>query len=409
MRILLTHRHFLPDATTYARMLDHMARRFVEAGHDVSVFTAQPSYHRIYSGPPLPRRDTVGGVHIRRIRLFPESNRSRIGKAANSLWFAARLAVYGLLRRQSNDLIFVTTIPPVIMGAVGRLLQRLTSAQFVYHCMDLYPESARAIGMLKSDKVTTLLKRIDAKNVIEAARTIVLSEDMRDTIAARGGPVSNVSVINNFSISTDEEASASTAFRKKEGDFVVLFAGNMGLFQGLDSVVKAAHLLADRQSITFVFMGSGARFDALRVQAGELVDKTVHFIKQQPLDVAAATMTAADVGVVSLAPGMYRAAFPSKFIEYLKAGTPVLAVIEEESALARTVDEMGLGVHVSAGRPDLIAAAVERLAAADPAPERYAPQRLRDVGEQLYGREKTLDRWLQLLDELDASSRTLPT
>ena len=179
-----------------------------------------------------------------------------------------------------------------------------------------------------------------------------------------------------------------------------LFAGNLGDFQALDLVVEAARLLARRREFRLVFLGAGVAKARLIAAAGDQLDRTIHFLPYAAPETAVAAMRRADFGIVSLAPDVYRYAYPSKSMTYLAAGSPLVAIVEPASELARTVLERRLGYVAAEHSAAAIAQAMEQ---ACDRRHQWTPDRRRDLMaacHELLGEKRMLDQWMQLLEGL---------
>ncbi|MBS0212551.1 MAG: glycosyltransferase family 4 protein [Proteobacteria bacterium] len=400
MRVLCIYRHYWPDVTPYARLLRAIAEHLVSEGHAVTVFTGQPGYNDVRQRLQ-PWRETLGGVEVIRVRLPPERKRFLALRLLGFLGFLGQALAHSLWNRRRYDLALFNMHPPLLMGVTGLAIRCLAGIPFIYHCQDIHPESSRVVGRIRNPHVYRLLRRIDAA-VCQAARlNVVLSEDMRDTLLERGVPPARIEVLNNFSLDHYDNGAAEVPPPLDDAGekFQVLFAGNLGDFQGLDSIVEAAHRLAENPAIRFVFMGEGLAKHRLVEAAGGLVGRTVFFIDFQPVEVAHAAMARADLGLISLAPKVYRVAFPSKTMMYLSAGCPVLAIVEPDSNLARTIRDQQLGYVAPAADAATIASTMEgawRERSRWTAPARLA---LQERAEQLYGRAKAMKRWARIVSK----------
>jgi len=324
VRILLVHQFFWPDTSPYASILRAIGDHWASEGHEVSVYTTQPSYKAELGLVKQPRTETLGELKVCRARLLPGSLRNMPVRAANAVLFAFALFLH-VLRSQKFDVVMCSSQPPIL-----------------YHPMDLYPE------VLRNSKLPAfafgLLRALDRSTINRADRIVVLSEDMADTLKARGLERSDHIVAQpNFNLPKFGEAEVPGEYRKSKGTFRLLFAGNVGRFQALDNVVEAAKLLADEKKIEIVFLGEGAAKKGLIEQAGELVGDTVAFLPHQPTEVADALMAEADLCLVTLAKDVYRVAYPSKTSSALALGCPVLVVVEPESHLYSFVEREGFG------------------------------------------------------------------
>lgn len=401
MNILAIYRHFWPDTTPYARMLRAILERWVADGHSVMVYTAQPNYNDVRQ-PKQATRETLNGVQIRRIGLLPEHKRFKMLRGVNFSCFLLRAALHVLCHRK-YDLIVANTHPPVLMGVALRLIKRLTGIPYLLHCQDVHPESAVLVGQLKEGWLFRRLLANDVKSCRDARTVVTLSADMREQLANRTGySAENVRIINNFPLDRyGQPASIPAVFHDDPNrPFRVLFAGNMGLFQNLERLIAAAQLLQDEPEIQFVFMGAGIARERLIEQAGKLDGRTVHFEPFQPVETAFACMQQSNLGIVSLADGVHRVAYPSKTMTYLDAGCPVLALVERHCNLSEDILTNDFG-YVAAG------AAIERVAdvirAAYKDRHRWTAKARRALAKRsnsYFGRGRALAQWSVLLESL---------
>ena len=149
MKLLLVHRYIRPDTPGYAHMLYIMGQHFAKQGHEVTIFSAQPSYNDAYDGPSLPKVQQVDGMTVIRTPLFKETKKNALMRSLNFLRFSMALFCHAVFRRQAYDLMTVTTFPPAIMGFLARMIGCFRKTKYVYHCMDLYPEVAETSGVIK--------------------------------------------------------------------------------------------------------------------------------------------------------------------------------------------------------------------------------------------------------------------
>jgi glycosyltransferase involved in cell wall biosynthesis len=404
MRILLIHRYFWPDSPPYASMLRAMGKHFAERGHEVTVLTTQPSYTAATAKLRQPKTEMLDGMRVIRRPMFPESKRNWVARLLNVALFQLHLKLHLLFRRRAYHLVTATTMPPVVVAGVVSTFARLRGSRMLYHCMDLYPEIARISGGLPMGKgpLPALLGAWDRRTCKKAWRVVVLSEDMKRTIAARGISTENVRVLNNFSLDAAPDPESQTEPTPKQPDeFRVLFAGNIGRFQGLETVLEAAQKLREHTKIQFHFLGDGAARTALTEQAGELLGKTMHFHGFQALPTALAFMRSAELGIVSLQPKVIHSAFPSKTMTYLAEGLPLLAMVERDSSLAQLVEEHRVGATVGQGDARALADAILQIAEA---PQAHAEMRkhARELSEAEFVPAAALAKWDQLLGELEA-------
>ena len=273
------------------------------------------------------------------------------------------VAVIAHCLKQRPDVVMISTVPPMIGGAAAALGARLVGARFIYHCMDIHPEAAGVSGDFSRPAVVSALRKMDGWSCQRAEPVVVLSEDMRETLKRRpGGSGISVEVVNNFPLPSEDDArTPSPPFAFSPDRLGVLFAGNVGRFQGLEVVVDAMVQLRDRDDIEFVIMGEGIAKKGLKEKARN-AGARVHFVGHQSVVTAKRAMREADLGFVSLLPDMYRYSYPSKTMTYLEQGCPLIVAVERQSELARTAESEGYGYWTEPGNADALANLLARLA-----------------------------------------------
>ena len=317
---------------------------------------------------------------------------SRFRRAFNMTLFVLHVFWHAL--RHRYDLVWTASLPPVLNGAAGRIIGWLTGARFLYHVQDVYPEAAVTAGQLREGRLERRLKRLDAWTCRKADIVVTLSSDMRDTIAGRA-KASNprIELINNFVLSdleppAMEEPSAGAPF-------TAIFTGNIGRFQGLDQLVGAMREMRD-EAVGLELIGSGVAVDGLKAQVSEHELGNVTFTPRMSAQEAFERTCRADIGIISLIPGMYRVSYPSKLMTYLAAGLPVLAIVEKRSAVAKYVRENEAGLATDPD-PESIARALRKAAELFPRdPQRR--ERLRALANKDFGTSHTVARWLALTE-----------
>ena len=417
MKVLFFYQHFWPDSPPYANMLRVIAAGLAEAGHEASVLTAQPSYKAEDRAGRSPARERLDGVDVRRLAPLALSGRvpllRTIGKALFPLR-ASLATIAARLRGERQDVIVAATIPPVVNGLSALLAARLSGARFVYHLQDIYPEIGAAGGLWRAGSWRhRLLLALDTFTARHADRCVVLSEDMRSSLVARGLDDGHVVVLNNFMLSDFGSPTTNSSAVRAAADVVlgssgrrrIVFAGNLGRFQGLETVLEGfLSLDAERLGLELHFLGEGAVTDTLRQLAGD--DARVRFHGHLPFRSASRLIEACDAGIVSIAPDIYRYAYPSKTLTYLGLGVPVLAVVEPTSALAAEIRRHRLGVVVEERTSEGLARAFTALALWLDS-EEADRVRIRDHARAASSAAVALVHWRSLIDGLGPAREAL--
>ena len=355
MRILIINQYFPPDASNTAYVLGELAEDLA-AHHDVTVVAGRPSYNP-ESSTFRPR-----GVSVLRVRSAARSRGTLLGRAANYLSYLA-LALLRACTVRRPDVVVTMTDPPVA-GLIGAVTAARYRRPLVHICHDLYPDIAVALGKAPGALLVGVWNALNRVVWSRAAAIVVVGRDMERKLRDAGVDPAKLSFIPTWSSVYDVDAAEVESIRRSmgwDGRFVVMHAGNMGLAQNVGMFSEVARRLRDRPEVTIVFVGDGAAKPRL-VRAVEREGlANVAFLPYRPKREAQTLMAAADVHVVSLVPGLYGCAAPSKVYGIMAAGRPFIAAIDEGSEPALIVEEFGCGVRVPPADPDALAAAIARL------------------------------------------------
>jgi glycosyltransferase involved in cell wall biosynthesis len=338
-----------------AAVVDALAER-----HQVTVLCGRPSYdpterHLFY----LFRRERRASAVVERVgsSTFPRFRmRQRVW---NYLTYVILSIPCALFIR--TDLVIAMTDPP-FQGIVGAFVAWLKGKPFVYNIRDLYPEMALGGSIVRPSWWVRLWEHLHRRALRRASRVIVLGEDTRERIIAKGiVPARVVVVRDGTQIATPLAALDHPVIREIRSGFpfVVLHAGNLGFYGAWETVIKSAETL-DHHEIGFVFVGEGAmrsQVEALAKGAGN-----IRFLSFRPPDQVPFVLAAADLHLVTIKRGLEGVVVPSKLYGILAAGRAVLALAPDESDAARVIRRTGCGVVVDPDDPAALAAAVQNLA-----------------------------------------------
>ncbi len=393
--MLIIDRYFWPDTVPTADILKRVSGWIAASGREVSVLTAQPSYKPDVIVAKAPRYETVDGVKVTRLQLLKENSKpSR--KYANHVIFSF-IAFLKVLFGKRQDYILVQTSPPIIQALLISAAAYLRKSKFIYLLQDIHPDIGLVSNILPRGKfVASALRYLDTISLRIAAAIIVLSNDMRVSIAERGVSESKIRIIRNFALIGDCVPELAKA-PSQPVRFV--FAGNIGRFQRLDEIVEAFSLVSP-QIAELEILGTGVRRDKLEELVKSLGSRNVRFTDHMPADAAFKHIRTFDIGIVSLLPGLIRYAYPSKTATYFAADLRVLAVVEGSSELAHAVRSLNVGEIV---QPDSSAAGFAKKI-------KHMAMKIKSyahpvaVARDLYDPEVMRRHWIELFDRLDAGS-----
>lgn len=368
MRILLLSLYFEPDLAANAVIMTKLAQELSRLGHQVTVVTAFPHYdtNRIwetYRGA-LVRGEERDDMRIYRVYLYVPRRKERIlGRLLNYISFNFLSTVVGLLSGR-HDVVLAPS-PPLTIGLSAYVISRLRRIPYTYNVQDIYPDVAIRLGVLTNSMVIAFFKALERFVYNKAAAVSVISEGFRRNLLAKGVPPEKVCVIPNFvDPSFVRVLPRRNAFSREQcldDRYVVLFAGNVGLSQGLEFVLEAASLLADERNILFLIVGSGAAKGRLVKQVEEMSLTNVRFLPFQPQERVSELYAASDLCLVPLRRGITQDSVPSKVYTIMAAGKPLVAAVDDESDTSQFVRETECGLLVPPEEPDALAEVISTL------------------------------------------------
>jgi glycosyltransferase involved in cell wall biosynthesis len=345
-----------------------LARWLADRGHRVQVLTGFPNYPggKVYDGYRirLRQREVMDGIPVVRVPLYPSHDQTISGRLANYGSFALSAATIGLTQVRRADVGFVYHPPPTVaLPAV--VLQALRDVPFVYHIADMWPESVVDSGALRQRRarkaVETLLHRWCNFVYRRAAAITVLSPGFKRLLIERGVRPDKIHVIYNwvddgvFVPGQRDEALARDL--GLSGRFNVVYAGNLGVFQGLDTLLRAALLVRHVPEIQIVIVGTGQQEAALKTLATELGADNVRFVGRRQYWEMPKINDLADVLLVHLRDlPFFASTIPSKTQVSLASGRPVLMAVRGDAA--DVVEAAGAGLTCAPEDPRRMADAI---------------------------------------------------
>ena len=332
------------------------------------MLTGYPNYPsgKLYDGYRLRlfERSEVDGVPVMRAYEYPDHGKRVRGRLLNygSLVFSMALAIPRLKRA---DVMYVWH-PPLTIGVAAWLVSRFRRIPFVYDVQDIWPESAVLSGILKPGIAVRLISRMEKFVYARASHILVVTEGARDNLLGKGVPPAKISVMPHwideglFEAVPEDEVQRIRDAHGWGDRFIVLFGGNLGMVQGLDTVVNAARSL-DASRTRIVLVGDGSDRERLRsMVAGLGVGDRVQFIDRQPMSAMPAFMAAADALLVHLKRSeLSRYVIPTKTFAYLAAAKPI--VMAMEGAASDLVTAAGAGIVIAPDDAPLLARTIEEL------------------------------------------------
>ena len=365
MRVLLVTQWFSPEPV---KLPADLAETLKSLGHQVEILTAFPNYPegKLYAGyrQKIVQREVIRGVDVTRVPIFPDHSRSAVKRIVNYLSYSISAALIGIFVTKKPDVIFVYG-SPYTTAIAGWVHSKIRGVPYVFNVLDLWPEALEASGLMPS-RLAAWLVGAGARLIYRsAAAIVVVSHGFRSHLIELGVQPEKISVVSNW-VDTDlykpvERSEEEREKRGMSGHFNLLFAGNVGPAQGLETVLEAAALLRDRTDIQFLIAGDGVSLAGLKNQAQRLGLENVRFLGRLPESEMPALFAAADVLLVTLKRHpLFDITIPHKIFAYMASGKPILAALSGESA--DIIEQAGAGRGIPPGDPENLARTVVEMA-----------------------------------------------
>jgi putative colanic acid biosynthesis glycosyltransferase WcaI len=374
--------------------------------YEVEVITSIPWYPqgRFYPGYKLRlwQWEMLEGARVLRVPIIPSHNRSAFRRIITYLSFMFSASILGLILTRRADVVYTFDSLPTT-HAVAWILSRIKSMKSVQHIADIWPDTMAGAGMLKSGVGTTLLLRATAGWVRFLQRSqdwlTVLSPGFEDLLVERGATRQRVSTIYNW---TYEDryfpAPADISMARRWGlldRFNVVYVGNLGPLQAIDTLVHAAAILDQRSEAQIVIAGGGSCENSIRKMVREGPSTNIRFLGPLSVSDAAELNKIADVLVVHLRDLPFlRATIPGKTQVALASGKPVLMAARGDAA--DVIRLSGAGIVVEPENPAEFAEGIVTL-------ERMERRKLLEMGARgrsYYQTEMSLERGAARMHEI---------
>lgn len=369
LRVLLVSQHFWPESFR----INDAALALQRTGCEVTVLTGQPNYPGgvVFDGY---RASGIGtqrheGLEIHRVPLIPRARSTALRLVANYLSFIATAATLGAwrLRGRRFDVVFVYATSPILQVIAALWLARLKRCAVVTWVQDLWPDSLEATGYLRNSHALALVARLVRGIYARCDLLLVQSQAFVEPVRKLAGrtPVRYHPNSGDEAYGEPMPQGPDSVALTLESGFNIVFAGNLGAAQALDTVLDAAEQLLDLPDVRFVLVGSGQRNAWLAEEVARRRLTNVQLAgRYAPTDMPG-ILAQASALLVSLASGpAMHLTVPSKVQSYMAAGRPIIAALDGEGA--RVVLEAGAGLACPAADARALAAAVRQLHAMTP-------------------------------------------
>lgn len=348
MRLLILSFFYTPEPNDIK--IHSLAMEMVKRGHEVTVVTTFPNYPygEIYEGYQQRWRqwETLDGVRVLRVPLYADHTRSGLKRALSYLSFMVSAAVLAPFLTGKADVMWVYH-PPLTTGLAGWWVSLLKRVPFVYEIQDMWPDTLSATGMLSNERALRVVGGVAKWLYNRTSALTVNSPGMKHNLIDKAVPTEKIHVMPNWAdealyrpIERDPELGERYGLN---GRFNLMFGGNMGLVQALETGIDAAERLQDMQDFQLVLIGDGLVLPNIQAEVTRRELTNVRFIERQPAANMPRFFAWADALWLPLKDDpLFAMTIPAKTQAYLACGRPVICSVPGDGA--DVIREAGAGI-----------------------------------------------------------------
>jgi glycosyltransferase involved in cell wall biosynthesis len=339
LKILILTQYFPPETGAPQNRLHSLAGYFNDLGAEVSVLTAMPNYPKMevfqgYKGL-FYKYETDNNLKIHRSWIFVNKSKGVLPRLLNYFSFVFTSLFVGLYKIDKQDIIICES-PPLFLGISALILKFFKKSKLVFNVSDLWPESAEKLNIVNNKLLLGISYKLEKLLYLKANLVSGQTQGIVKNISSRFPKVDTYWLPNGIDFNQYNISANGLVFRDnydiQEEDFVLMYAGLLGHAQGLDVILKSAHITRNFSKIKYVIIGDGPEKQKLLSLSKELNLPNVKFIGNIPRSQMSSAIAACDAYIVPLKKNdLFLGAIPSKLFEPLAMGKPILLGVDGEA------------------------------------------------------------------------------
>lgn len=356
MKAIFPCSYYLPETAASLYITDNIVHACADKGIEVDLYTPSPT-RNVPDGSVWEReeRQMNGKLRIHRFHLYGEGKNPMLRALR---YFLGEFILLHYCMWKKYDVAFVDSTPP-IQGLKMPLIKWLKRKPTIYNVQDIFPDSLVGTGLTHEGSLIWKIGRMVEKITYRYAdKIIVISEDFKKNIMAKGVPEDKIVVIYNWVDQNKvvdvprEENKLFDAYGLERSKFYITYNGNIGLTQNMDMLLDVAKELQEEyEDIHFVLVGNGAYLDEVKRKVADQQLENVHLLPFQPYEDISYVFSLGDASLVISKPGVGANSVPSKTWSIMSASRPVLANFDENE-LKSIVENNHCGIFTKAGDKD---------------------------------------------------------
>jgi glycosyltransferase involved in cell wall biosynthesis len=340
LKLLILTQYFPPEVGAPQNRLFELAVRLQKKDVEVSVLTAMPNYpkmeiHKEYQGKNYVY-EKKDGLKIHRSSIFVSKNKGIVKRLLNYFSFVYSSARCGVNKVGDVDLILCES-PPLFLGYSALYLKRKKKAKLIFNVSDLWPESAEKLGVVTNSAMLNMAYKLEAKLYKASALVSGQTQGICKSINDRFPNVKTYWLPNGVDLNYyDPDRIPTNDWRQRNGfsseDIIFLYAGIIGMAQGLEIIIEAAKNLQANSKIKFLLLGNGPEKPKLLDLKSQYNLDNVVFIDSVSKNEMPAILKSVNAAVIPLKKlDLFKGAIPSKIFESLAMRIPILLGVDGEA------------------------------------------------------------------------------
>ncbi|MCR2045359.1 glycosyltransferase family 4 protein [Anaerosalibacter massiliensis] len=348
--VLILCQYFYPEYISSATLPTELAEDLVKKGLSVDVLCGYPK--EFYNDKKIAKNEVYKGINIRRVKYTALDNKTKFGRIIN--FFSFFMSVLFKLHSITKYKCIIVYSNPPILPLIPYFASRISKTKFIFVAFDVYPDSALILGAIKKGSIIEkIMSYINKRVYNNASKVVALGTEMKRYMLENN--ITNrsdiIEVIPNW-YNGEKLIKQNIIFNKEfkrlreTFPFIVLYSGNMGLAQDMKTILRCMDKFKNNDNVLFVFTGNGNKVEHVKnyIKDNKIKNAKVYgfLLGEDYSDV----LKMADACLVSLERGIEGIGVPSKTYGYLAAGKPVLAIMSDDTDIARKLNEYNAGGNV---------------------------------------------------------------
>ncbi len=352
MHILFLTDNFPPEVNAPASRTFEHCREWVTAGHEVTVITCAPNFPKgqVFAGYQnrIWQSEEMDGIRVIRVWSYITRNEGLIKRTLDYISFMAAAILASIFVRRVD--VIVGTSPQFFTACAAYAVSTMKSRPWIFELRDIWPESIRAVGALKKERLLNLLEKLELFLYRKATAVVSVTNSFKQNLSNRGIDPGKIFVVTN-GVDTSHflpapKDQALLVELNLNDAFVAGYIGTHGMAHGLDTVIDAAKILADSEhaaKIRIVMLGDGAQRQRLEDRAKAEGLNNIQFISSVPKSDVTRYWSILDASIIHLKKSeLFKTVIPSKMFECMGMAIPILHGVEGESAEIVITNEIGV-------------------------------------------------------------------